>query len=105
LIVVLVAIAAAVIAAGVGWQLHASENTAPVTLPLPISKRVVEPNVVGMSPWDAQALLARWGLAASVSDGDTSSAGAHVVAQEPGAGERVRVGSIIGLRTKPARHP
>ena len=86
----------AFVGGAVAWQLRAgrSASTGP-SLPLSLSERTVVPYVVGMSPSDAAATLARWGLAGSV---DPSIGSGVVVAQEPGAGQPVRVGSIVVLR-------
>jgi hypothetical protein len=106
LLAVSAVVISAVIGGGVGWQVRASRAVSTRrSLPLPVSQRTVVPNVIGMSPWDAEAALARWGLASGVDqliDGKLTE-GSRVFAQEPGAGEHVPVGSIVGLRAGQAR--
>ena len=84
------------------WQLRASGSASTRrTLPLPMSQHTVVPNVIGMLPSDAEALLARWALAGSADDpGVPSERSRVVVAQEPGAGQQVAAGSIVDLRTQ-----
>jgi hypothetical protein len=101
--VIAVALVLGAVAGGViAWQLRGS-SSAPTrrTLPLPTSQRAVVPNVTGMAPSNAAAVLARWGLASNADDpGVQSDRPRVVVAQEPGAGQQVGVGSIVGLRTQ-----
>lgn len=89
----------ALLGGGVGWQVHSASRPATRRdLPMQVSQRVVVPNVIGMTPWDAQAVLARWGLAGSVDTYLTQQS--RVFAQEPSAGQEVAVGTIVGIRTR-----
>jgi hypothetical protein len=103
LLVVSALVVSAVVGGGVGWQVRASRAASTRrSLPLPVLQKTVVPNVIGMSPWDAEAALARWGLASFVDqliDGKLTEQ-SRVIAQEPGAGQQVPVGSIVGLRTR-----
>jgi hypothetical protein len=107
-IALLVAAAAAlgaVVGGVVEWRFRAdpggSRQPQSAVLPLEDSQQTVVPNVFGLSPWEAQKMLAEWGLASSVNERDLPflTEKSVVIAQEPGAGQRVAVGSIVGLRT------
>jgi hypothetical protein len=90
----------------VGWHLrpdHDQRQTQGLVLPLPTTSLPTVPDVSGLSPWDAEALLARFGLASSVSERDPLTQTSQVFAQEPGAGEVAPVGSIVSLRTQDTR--
>jgi hypothetical protein len=103
--VLLVAVAAVVgaVTGVVEWRYrpYSGRSRESAALPLPDSQPTVIPNVVGLSPWEAEKMLARSGLASSVEERDLPflTERSVVSAQEPGAGQRVPVGSIVGLRT------
>jgi len=103
LLVVVTAVLGAVVGGVVEWRLrsHPGDSRQPEVLPLQDSQQTIVPNVFGLSPWEAEKMLARSGLASSVSEGDVPflTEKSVVIAQEPGAGQRVAVGSIVGLRT------
>jgi hypothetical protein len=65
---------------------------------------VVVPDLLGSSVREARSLLAAARLSLSVDRGiDSDDPAATVVAQEPGDGVRIAVGSVIGVRTAAPR--
>jgi PASTA domain len=104
-LVAVAVVVAAAIGGVVGWRLRAeagrNRQPAGAVLPLPDTQQTVVPNVFGLTPSAAQKTLAQSGLASSVNARDLAllTERSVVIAQEPGAGERVAVGSVVGLRT------
>jgi hypothetical protein len=104
-----VGIAASCLAVGgfVGWGLRSprgpSRQLDRTVLPLSPAETVTVPNAMGMSPWAAQGLLARSGLASSVERRDPLTETSRVFAQKPAAGDAVSAGSFVGLRTQETR--
>ena len=103
LLVAVTAVFGAVVGGAVEWRFRADPGRSrqPAALPLQDSQQTIVPNVFGLSPWAAEKMLAQSGLASSVYERDRPflTEKSVVIAQEPGAGQRVAVGSIVGLRT------
>lgn len=63
------------------------------------SETTTVPVVVGTTIGQANALLEQAGLVLSVHEGDATFLDAVVIAAEPGDGEQVATGSVVGVRT------